>query len=125
VGSLTEICFIKVDGGILQTVGAQVPEEAPVLSAKHSWMTLVSDLPLFTCGDLKERVMTSMFGSMTSDQKESDEKCDRMRKDLSLPKVMHGTMEVLQMTVDHEPLLRADCPYKEVIGRAKLSPVEG
>jgi hypothetical protein len=70
VGSLTEICFIKVDGGILQSVGAQVPEEDPVLSVKHSWMTLVSDLPLFTGGDLKERVMTSMFGSMTSDQKD-------------------------------------------------------
>ena len=31
-------------------------------------------------------------------------------------------MTVLQMTADHAALVRADCPYKEAIGRAKLSP---
>ncbi len=33
-------------------------------------------------------------------------------------------MKVLQMTTDHAALVRVDCPYKEVIGRAKLSPAE-
>ena len=124
VGSLPEKCFIKVDGGILKPVGAQMPEENTVSSAKHSWTALVPDSPLLTCGALKERVMASMLGCMTADQKETDAQYDRMRKDLDLPEATHGTMKVLQMTADHAALVRADCPYKEIIGRAKLSPAD-
>jgi hypothetical protein len=113
-----------VEGGILKPVGAQRPEEAPVLPVKHSWTTLVPDSPLFTRGDLRERVMTSMLGCMTADQKEADAKYDKKRKDLILPETTHGTMKVLQMTADHVALVRSDCPYKEVIDRAKLSPAE-
>jgi hypothetical protein len=61
---------------------------------------------------------------MTADQKETDAQYDRMRKDLDLPEATHGTMKVLQMTADHAALVRADCPYKEIIGRAKLSPAD-
>ena len=124
VGSLPEKCFIKVDGGILKPVGAQGPEETAVLAAKHSWTALVPDSPLFTRGDLRERVMARMLGCMTSGQKEADAEYDRKRKDLTLPEATHGTMKVIQMTTDHAALVRADCPYKEVIGRAKLSPAE-
>lgn len=122
VGRLPEKCFIKVDGGILKPVGAQGPEEAPVLSVKHSWTALVPDSPLVTRGDLRERVMASMLGCMTADQKKADAEHDRKRKELALPEATHGTMTVLQMTADHAALVRADCPYKEAIGRAKLSP---
>jgi hypothetical protein len=124
VGSLPEKCFIKVDRVILKPVGAQGPEEAPVLPVKHSWTVLVPDLPLFTRGDLRERVMTSMLGCMTTDQKKADSEYDRKRKELTLPEATNGTMKVLQMTADHPVLVRADCPYKEVIDRSKLSPTE-
>ncbi len=124
VGSLPGKCFIRVDGGILKPVGAQGPEEDTVLTTEHSWTTLVSDSPLLTRGDLRERTMASMLGCMTADQKEADAEYDRKRKDLTLPETTYGTMRVLQMTADHAALVRADCPYKEVIGRAKLSPAE-
>jgi hypothetical protein len=124
VGSFPERCFIRVDGGILKPVGAQGPEEDTVLDAEHSWTALVPDSPLLTRGDLRERTMASMLGCMTADQKETDAEYDRKRKDLALPEATYGTMRVLQMTADHAALVRADCPYKEVIGRAKLSPAE-
>jgi hypothetical protein len=124
VGSLPEKCFIRVDEGILKPVGAQGPEEAIVPAVKYSWTALVLDSPLLSRGDLRERTVASLLGSMTADQKDVDAEYDRKRQELALPKATHGSMKVLQMTADHAILVRADCPYIEAISRAKLSPAE-
>jgi hypothetical protein len=124
VGSLPEKCFIRVDEGILKPVGAQGPEEAIVPAVKYSWTALVLDSPLLSRGDLRERTVASLLGSMTADQKDVETEYDRKRQELALPKATHGSMKVLQMTADHAILVRADCPYIEAISRAKLSPAE-